>query len=286
MKLGVITDGIDDDYERAVSVMSEVGAEYAELQLLWGKEVGEHSDAEIARIREINERAGIEVSCVSRRNFIGLPVSIDPQSQEFQQHVDYFVKTMDMAAELDAPLVRIMTLSKVNTLWGYHGFDHWMSNNNTSWSKFLRLMEIPVQMAADRGVTLCFETGTSQVITSGYLARRLVEDLGADNLKILWDVCNALYVNETPFPDAYEEVREYLAHIHIKDWRADIIRSTVDAVPIGEGDLGPFLDPIARELRADKYEGTISLESVYRPDGGSWEDGFRASWPAFQKIFG
>jgi sugar phosphate isomerase/epimerase len=285
MKLGVITDGISEDLDHAAGVMNDVGAKYAELQLVWGKEMGEHTDAEVARIKQSLADHELDVSVISRRTFIGLPISIAVDSAEFQTHLSYFQRTIDVAKELRAPLVRIMTLSRVNALWGYHGFDHWMSNNNTAWSGFLRLIEVPVQIAADQGVTLCFETGTSQLITSGYLARKLVDDLGANNLKILWDVCNAFYVGETPFPDAYDAVRPHLAHIHIKDWRVDLVRSVVDSVRLGTGDLGPYLEPIAEALRADGYNGAISLESVFRPEGGSWEDGFRASWPRFQELF-
>jgi sugar phosphate isomerase/epimerase len=141
-------------------------------------------------------------------------------------------------------------------------------------------------MAADAGVTLCVETGTSQVLTSGYLAGKLINDLGATNLKILWDVCNATFIGECPYPDAYNAVREHIVHLHMKDWKIDRVRSVVDSVPLGQGDVAPYLEDIAGALRADNFDGTISLESVYRPDGGTWEDGYRASWPTFQRIFG
>ena len=49
-KLGVITDGISRDLERALEVMKEAELEYAELQYLWDKEVGDH-DAEMPEAR-------------------------------------------------------------------------------------------------------------------------------------------------------------------------------------------------------------------------------------------
>ena len=48
-KLGVITDGISRDFEHALRVMTEAGLEYAELQYLWDKEVGDLNDEEMAR---------------------------------------------------------------------------------------------------------------------------------------------------------------------------------------------------------------------------------------------
>ena len=46
-KLGVITDGISIDFEHALKVMSENNLNQAELQNLWGKEVGDLRKSEI-----------------------------------------------------------------------------------------------------------------------------------------------------------------------------------------------------------------------------------------------
>ena len=56
-KLGVITDGISREFEHALSVMNEFGLSQAELQYLWDKEVGDLSDAQMARAQAIGEGA-------------------------------------------------------------------------------------------------------------------------------------------------------------------------------------------------------------------------------------
>ena len=50
--------------------------------------------------------------------------------------------------------------------------------------------------------------------------------------------------------------------------------------------MAPYLADIAAALMADGYAGAISLESVYRPRGGGFEDGFRASVGALKALFG
>ena len=45
-----------------------------------------------------------------------------------------------------------------------------------------------------------------------------------------------------------------------------------------------YMDPLANEMKLNNYNGYISLESVYRPDGGSFEDGYRASLPKFKEL--
>ena len=43
---------------------------------------------------------------------------------------------------------------------------------------------------------------------------------------------------------------------------------------------------IANALKQDGYNGAISYESVYRPENGTFEDGFRASFAKFKEVFG
>ena len=72
----------------------------------------------------------------------------------------------------------------------------------------------------------------------------------------------------------------------MKDSHVQIARATVECRELGTGQMAPYLEPIAAGLKADGYDGSISLESVYRPDGGTFEDGFRASVKTLKAIFG
>jgi sugar phosphate isomerase/epimerase len=55
---------------------------------------------------------------------------------------------------------------------------------------------------------------------------------------------------------------------------------------LGQGDMAPYLDDIFTSLKRDGYRGVVSYESVYRPDGGTFEDGFRESLPVLKKYAG
>ena len=169
-------------------------------------------------------------------------------------------------------------------LFGYNGAEDWIVTAG-AWDKLVKLMAVPIQIAEEEGVTLVVETGNNAMITSGFLARKLIDELGSTHLKLLWDIPNTMYCTDTPFPDAYNEIRDYIGHIHIKDAKADISRATVGFYPLGEGDVAPYLKPIANALKRDGYAGAISYESVYRPEGGTYEDGFRASVAKFVEIF-
>ena len=45
-------------------------------------------------------------------------------------------------------------------------------------------------------------------------------------------------------------------------------------------------ESLADRLKDDGYDSHISLESVYRPEGGTFEDGFKASVEKFKALYG
>jgi hypothetical protein len=49
--------------------------------------------------------------------------------------------------------------------------------------------------------------------------------------------------------------------------------------------MAPYLEDIAGALKRDGYQGIVSLESVYRPDNGAFEDRYRQYLPRFKKLF-
>ena len=130
-----------------------------------------------------------------------------------------------------------------------------------AWDKLRSLVEPAVQIAEDRGITLVVETGNNAMITSAYLARKLIDELGTARLKA-WDPANSLYCTEVPYPDGYNAWRQ---HIHLKDVVTEIAKATLTCRPMGSGNMAAYLPQIAANLRDDGYDGAISLESVYRP---------------------
>lgn len=287
MKLGVITDGISRDLEHALTVMDEFGLEYAELQFVWDKEVGDHSTEEIGRIKALLEARGKPVSCLSRHIFAGMTTANRPGDELHAKHMDALKRVIDMAHAVGSPLVRIMTSKKEQILWGHHGAEVWNVAKG-AWDSLPPLIAPAVELARAEGVTLVVETGNGTMVNSSYTARRLIDDLDAkDVLKVLWDPANNCWCHETAYPDGYEELRDgYLGHIHIKDVKVDTPRATLEVRPMGEGQLGDQFAPIAKALKADGYDGAISYESVYHPGNGNFEAGFRQNIGRFKEIFG
>ena len=285
-KLGVITDGISREFEHALSVMNETGLEYAELQYLWEKEVGDLNDAEIAKAQSLLKAHEMKVSCISRHNFAGMLVGdTEVGDGNYNRHMDGLQRCIDMALELGTNVVRIMSFRREMILFGSSGADYWVTSTG-AWDKLLKLLESPVKLAEEKNINLVLETGNNAMVPSAWLGKKLIDDIGSDRLRILWDPANSLYANEPTYPDGWEALKDgYIGHFHIKDAKVNMPHAHVEFCEMGKGDMAPYLDPLANAMKLNNYNGYISLESVYRPDGGSFEDGYRASLPKFKELF-
>ncbi|MDE2855777.1 MAG: sugar phosphate isomerase/epimerase [Chloroflexota bacterium] len=285
-KLGVITDGISREFEQALTVMNEFGLTQAELQYLWDVEVGDLSDAQMDRVQRLVAAHGVEVSCVSRHIFGGLALGeLSTEALAYREHLAALHRCIDMAQALDCPLARIMSFKKEMILFGSFGAEQWNVAQG-AWARVRELIGGAAQIAEDRAITLVMETGNNAITNSAFLARRMVDEVGSARLKVMWDPANALYSTEAPYPDGYEALRGgCLGHIHLKDVVVEIAKATIACRQLGTGQMAPYLEDMATALKADGYAGAISLESVYRPHGGSFEDGFRASVGALKALF-
>jgi len=284
-KLGVITDGINLDLEHALRVMQKNGLNQAELQFLGDKEVGDLSADELMKTKQLVDQYDMQISCISRHNFAGLGVhEVSVGDTNYNHHMDKLKQCIGMAQQFNAPLVRIMSFRKEMVLFGEDGAEKWNVSAG-AWEKLVELMGPVVELAEKENIMLVVETGNNAMITSCFLGCKLIDDLGTEHLKILWDPANALYCGENPM-DTFNSMSEgYLGHIHMKDVNVAIHQASIKCVALGKGQMAPYLPQIADKIKQMNYKGAISLESVYRPKNGSFEDGFHSSITLFKELF-
>ncbi|MCY4569752.1 MAG: sugar phosphate isomerase/epimerase [Candidatus Poribacteria bacterium] len=280
-KLGTITDGISRDFEYALDTMVETGLEYVELQYLWEKQIGDLTDADIERVKELIEDRDLKVSCISHHNLTALPVDTAVDAPAYRGHIATLQRCIDVAQALGTNLVRIFSFRKEMVLFGAEPII-----SEGAWTTLLNRLEEPLRIADAAGGTLVIETAISGNVTSAYLARKLIDELDAPHLKVLWDPCSSLYCTEIPYPDGYEVIREHIAHVHLKDGIVNLPAATFDFCAMRQGQMDPYYNDIVNALKRDGYDGAISLESVYTPVGGTREDGFRESLPVFMELMG
>ncbi len=111
------------------------------------------------------------------------------------------------------------------------------------------------QMAADRGVTLAFETGQETAL----LLRMTLDDLKSPNLKVNFDPANMLLYDMGDPLHAVEILAADIRSVHVKDARRPAIPGNWgEEVPLGEGevDIPRFL----KALKAIGYAGPLMIE--------------------------
>ena len=280
-KLGTITDGISRDFEYALDTMVETGLEYVELQYLWEKQVGDLTDADLERVKGLIEERYLKVSCISHHNLTALPVDTAVDAPAYRGHIATLQRCIDVAQALGTNLVRIFSFRKEMVLFGAEPVI-----SEGAWTTLLNRLEEPLRIADAAGITLVIETAISGNVTSAHLARKLIDELDAPHLKVLWDPCSSLYCTEIPYPNGYEIIREHIAHVHLKDGVVNLPAATFDFCAMRQGQMDPYYNDIVDALKRDGYDGAISLESVYTPVGGTREDGFRESLPIFMELMG
>ena len=102
-RLGAIADGVSRDLDRALAVMQAHELEYAELQYVGPREVGDLDEDQIERVAACLQRRRCRVSCISRHVFSGLPVGTELDSPALRGQLDALARCIAMAQRLRAP---------------------------------------------------------------------------------------------------------------------------------------------------------------------------------------
>ena len=109
----------------------------------------------------------------------------------------------------------------------------------------------------------------------------LLQSLNDPHFQAILDPANFIQCQQTPYPDAYQELRPWLRYIHVKDALAD---GTV--VAAGEG-VASWLE-ILQQLHTDGYDGFFSLEphlaSSGQFQGFSGPELFHKASQSFQRL--
>jgi sugar phosphate isomerase/epimerase len=93
----------------------------------------------------------------------------------------------------------------------------------------------------------------------------LLQEVEADNLKVIWDVIHSLEYGET-LEDSIAHLGSHIAHVHLKDGVAVSGQTEFLHTDLGAGQM-PF-GAVIQLLRGMHYQGFLSLEweSPWRPE--------------------
>ena len=243
--LGVITDEISLDVEKAIGVAEELRLDYIELRGCWEKNVKDLTDPDIQRIKKTAKSAGLGVVCIASPFF---KCSITDKD-EVSEHLGFLPRVVEIAKQFDAEIVR--------------GFAFWSAGNlGQYWTAVVERLAEAADICKSEGVILALENEPATFVGTGREARAAVEAVGSKSLRLVWDPGNAFCAGEVPYPDGYLQARDYMVHMHLKDAVRYKHSGKVRFVAVGAGEIdyeGQF-----EALIEHGYSGCVSIETHYR----------------------
>jgi sugar phosphate isomerase/epimerase len=279
MRLSVITDEISQDFEHALDVMAEYNVRGAELRGLWGTNVADLSEEQIQRAQTALADRGMTVS--------GLSTPVYKCELETAEASVHGAMHLARARGLDEQRELLRRCSGIAHAFGTRQirvFSFWNRGPLTQEieQRIAASFEEPIRIAEEEDVLLVLENEHACFLGTGAETARILAAHDSPRLRACWDPGNAFMAGERPYPEGYEAIRPYLAHVHVKD--AARRPGAPDPVwtVVGEGDIdyrGHF-----DALRRDGYAGWISLETHYVPAGGTPEEGSRACLAALRSF--
>ena len=239
-KLGVITDEVSQNIFEAAAFCKKYGLDCMEVRSVNDRSPFDFTDCDITDINAAAKQYGLKVCAVSSPLF---KCDFNDEAAIIS-HIANFEQCAQRANQIGAEMIR--------------GFDFWncgVSLKNRA-EKYKRIVEI-----CEKYDIICvIEADPSVHSNTPQLTAQLVKEINSPHIKVLFDPGNEIWVTGRASEDAYDTVKPYLAHIHIKD--ADIINGKPDGVKIGTG-LVDYKKLFAR-LIADGYSGNVMLETHYR----------------------
>jgi len=265
-KLGVITDEISQDLEKAVAVAKEFGLQTVEIRSVWNK--GPHllSDTDVAAIQAIVEAARVSV-CTIASGFFKCDLNDEAATQ---QHYQDLRRCAKIGKQLGTRIIR--------------GFTFWNTGQTEQvWPAILERFGKAIEICEEEDVILAIENEHSTSVATARLLEKFMTDINHPRIRAVWDPGNEVHAQggERPYPEGYERVKQWMVHLHLKDAVRDPETGESHCVAVGEGVID-YRGQL-RALLASGYQGAVSLETHWRPKELSKEQLDRPGGAEFSK---
>jgi L-ribulose-5-phosphate 3-epimerase len=263
--LGAVTDEFSPtDLDVALQAMAELGMTYAELRLVFGKNIIDLTDEEIQRTRSAVEAHGMKIlSLASPLLKCVLPNAppVDPRIQQdsfaashtFDDQPQLTRRAFEIAERTGARIIRV--------------FSYWRTvDPHECFDRVVSALRGLANEARDRGIVIGLENEHACNIATGEETARVLAALDHAALKVIWDPANAFVAGERPYPEGYSKLPpSRIVHVHAKDCD---VRGEYTPIwgPLGEMSID-WKGQIGALVR-DGYRGAISLETHWAGPGG------------------
>lgn len=277
-RLGVISDEVSANLIEALDWIQAEGLKYVELRMIDGYNISSLSDEQVARVAlEITKR-GLKVSALASPLF---KCALDPSRPVASG--DRFGQEEESVGAHFAKLERTIQIAEMLGTINIRIFSFWREQDPSAhWDEIVVHLKKAAQLAERAGITLLLENERSCNGGYAFEIASLVKEVHSSSLRALWDPGNEAQGKHWSFPAVYDEVKDLLSHVHLKDAVIDPISGKPRCVPIGSGRV-PYLTQIM-ELEKNGYRGLYVIETHYVPEGGTKLDGTKQSLEGLRQL--
>ena len=251
MHLSIFTDEVSPNPQRAMALAAAWDIRAVEVRNLPGGRFPRAADAELAEFGRWVEAAGLRVSGVSPGLF--KCALDDPQVRE---GIDRLLpRSCEWAQRWGTDLVSVF------------GF---LRDDGTVPEEVVEYLAQMASIAAEHGCRLVFENEAVCWGNTGREAADIVRRVDQPNCSLLWDPGNSARAgSRDAFPGEYDELRDLVEHVHVKNFHSDR-----DAWSLMDDGIVDWAGQLAA-LEADQYAGYLVVETHVkkRPPGLQMRDG-------------
>lgn len=230
------SDEIAEDVDTQFKVLNKFGIKYFEPRGIDGKNISELNDEELTELKTKMNKYEIKVSSV------GSPIGKVYLEEEFAPHFELFKRVVYIAKELGTKYIRIFSF--------FHYGTKWTDDERTEVLSRLKKM---IAYAEQNDVILLHENEKDIYGDVSERCQDLMKELYCDNFKAVFDPANFVQTG-TDTIKAYEQMKDYIAYMHIKDAKKK--DGSVMPAGMGDGNVGEIL----KRLFDNGYQGFLSLE--------------------------
>jgi sugar phosphate isomerase/epimerase len=277
--LAIFADDIDQDLNHALDVIEELGVKWVEIRSAWGTNMVNHTDEKIELIHDTILSRGMRVPCIAAPLFKSrLKGQGEADTELFHAEEQDDMEQQLAILRRSAELARLFETNLVRS------FSFWRTGEEPTnvWPDLLEAFTQAVQLAEQEDIILVMENDFGCNLGSGVDSARFIEEINSPHLKLLWDPGNAYFVGENAYPTGYEASKHVLGHVHVKDAVYDPQTGEYRWVALGSGEVD-LLGQL-KALKADDYQGVISMENHFTPPDGNPEAGVRQSFAGLQRL--
>src|SRR5688572_5011192 len=268
LSVGAVTDEFSpDSLDRALGAMADLGMTFAELRVVDGKNILDHSDAEIDGVRARVEAAGMRVLSIASPVLKCTLPDAPPVAPHIQQDMFSSAFTFDDQPRLARRALEIAGRTGARIV---RVFSYWRTiDPGACFDRVASALGELADLAHARDLIIGIENEHACNIATGAETARLLAAVDHPALQVIWDPANALVAGETPFPEGYTKIPvSRIVHVHAKDC---IVADYVPTFgPLGEMGI-EWRGQLAALVR-DGYRGSISLETHWKgPNGDKFQ---------------